>query len=104
MGVTGTAGFKKRLEEIQGMEQRAAQLAQQAADAEALEGTVDDVVARCALAWFGKGQMPPLASAHGLPTSCPAFHALPDVPEPLGHSVSVLVYQTNFASTMITMS
>ena len=23
MGVTGTAGFKKRLEEIQGMEQRA---------------------------------------------------------------------------------
>lgn len=60
----GTAGFRKRMEEIQGMEQRAAELAQQAADAEALEGTIDDVVARCACRSTGVLCLPTALTRH----------------------------------------
>lgn len=42
----GGAGYKRRMQEIQLMEERAAALAKQADEAEGLEGTVDDVVAR----------------------------------------------------------
>ena len=52
------------MEEIQGMEQRAAELAQQAADAEALEGTIDDVVARCACRSTGVLCLPTALTRH----------------------------------------
>ncbi|KAK9908752.1 hypothetical protein WJX75_002337 [Coccomyxa subellipsoidea] len=42
----GGTGYKRRLQEIQQMEERAATLAEQAAAAEGLEGSVDEVVAR----------------------------------------------------------
>ncbi|BDA41503.1 probable helicase HelY [Coccomyxa sp. Obi] len=42
----GGTGYKRRMQEIQQMEERAASLAAQAAQAEGLEGTVDEVVAR----------------------------------------------------------
>ena len=42
----GTAGYQKRMEEIRAMEARGAELAAQAAAAEALEGSADDVATR----------------------------------------------------------
>lgn len=46
LSCSGGTGYKRRLQEIQQMEERAATLAEQAAAAEGLEGSVDEVVAR----------------------------------------------------------